>query len=308
MACLAVVVVALAITSLPAGALRDVPKGECYDCEVTCFEDCALKYDREIIQPDNAFLQVQKANRTAELTEQYGKCLKEDNCPCPKAAAQAKGKTLELVAGGKKGKCAAGTTPCSAKCGQKVVDVDIAKLTKEAAPAKTALLQKDFPLHSVKINAFAKGKMTLDHCLKYCLAATCGCDDAPGVEAIDSMNKLVKQNAAAGAVTDTPKTAQYRPAKIEECAKGMIGKKVASGLYIKVAGGPGGMSEVCSKDFLTKLLGPSGDIDGMTAKCKSGASDDSKYGCLWDAEKNACIVGFSPIQRCQVQYHRDSTF
>jgi len=31
---------------------RDVPLGLCGECEVTCFEDCALKYDREIIQPE----------------------------------------------------------------------------------------------------------------------------------------------------------------------------------------------------------------------------------------------------------------
>merc|ERR1719388_345889 len=100
----AIIFVTLAATSFGTTALRDVPKGECYDCEVTCFEDCALKYDREIIQPDNVFIQVQKANRTAELTDQYATCLKDDNCPCPKAvaAAQGKGKALELVEGGKK--------------------------------------------------------------------------------------------------------------------------------------------------------------------------------------------------------------
>jgi len=33
---------------------QDVPLGMCGNCEVNCFEDCALKYDREIIQPDLA--------------------------------------------------------------------------------------------------------------------------------------------------------------------------------------------------------------------------------------------------------------
>merc|ERR550537_852794 len=173
----------------------------------------------------------------------------------------------------------------------------------DAIAPKTALLQKkDFPLHSVKINAFAKGKMNLDQCLKYCLAATCGCEDAPGFQTLE---KTIKENA--GSVKDTPKSPQYKPAKIEECAKGMIGKKVASGLYIKLEGGPGGMYEVCSKDFLSKILGPSGDIDGYTAKCKSGASDDAKFGCQWDAEKNVCVVGFSPILRCQIEYFTDPT-
>jgi len=35
-------------------SLENVPLGLCGICEVNCFEDCALKYDREIIQPDNA--------------------------------------------------------------------------------------------------------------------------------------------------------------------------------------------------------------------------------------------------------------
>merc|ERR1719213_1068692 len=151
--------------------------------------------------------------------------------------------------------------------------------------------------------------MNMDQCLKYCLAATCGCDDAPGFQgSAERLNAAVDANAAAGGVTDTPKSMQYRPAKIEECAKGMIGKKVASGLFIKIEGGPGGMYEVCSKDFLSKLLGPSGDIDGMTAKCKSGASDDAKFGCLWNEQKGKCIVGFSPILTCQVEYFTDPTF
>jgi len=33
-------------------SLQDVPLGLCGNCEVNCFEDCVLKYDREIIQPD----------------------------------------------------------------------------------------------------------------------------------------------------------------------------------------------------------------------------------------------------------------
>merc|ERR1719333_1323673 len=260
-------------------ALRDVPKGECYQCEVTCFEDCALKYDREIMQMD--FLQLEKGakgknNQTQELTDAYGKCLIDDKCPCRAAQAQAKSKALQLV-DKKKGKCAVNAVPCSAKCAQKA-------LTKQQDDkSKLALLKafsqsvqkKDFPLHSVKINVFAKGGMLMDQCLKYCLAATCGCEDAPGFEKLEDTVA-----AAAGKVTDTPGSPQYKPAKIEECAKGMIGKKVASGLFIKLEGGPGGMYEVCSKDFLSKILGPSGDIDGMTAKCKSGASDDAKYGCM----------------------------
>eukprot|EP00746_Dinoflagellata_sp_MGD_P163130 gnl/MRDRNA2_/MRDRNA2_91011_c0_seq1.p1 gnl/MRDRNA2_/MRDRNA2_91011_c0~~gnl/MRDRNA2_/MRDRNA2_91011_c0_seq1.p1 ORF type:complete len:373 (+),score=87.13 gnl/MRDRNA2_/MRDRNA2_91011_c0_seq1:91-1209(+) len=58
--------------------LRDVPDGECYSCEVTCFEDCALKFDREIVQMES-FLQTQKPEPTAEkLIKGYVVELRED--------------------------------------------------------------------------------------------------------------------------------------------------------------------------------------------------------------------------------------
>jgi len=288
-----------------AAALRDVPKGECYQCEVTCFEDCALKYDREIMQMD--FLQMDKGtkgtqNQTQELTDAYGKCLIEDKCPCRAAQAQANSKALSL-ADKKKGKCAVNAVPCSAKCAQKALT------KKQDTHSKLALLKafsqsmqkKDYPLHSVKINVFAKGGMLMDQCLKYCLAATCGCEDAPGFEKLED---TVKANAAAGpAVTDTPASPQYRPAKIEECAKGMIGKKVAKGLYIKLGGGPMDYVEVCTDKFLSAVGAP----EGAAAKCKSGASDDSKFGCVWHETKNMCVVGFSPILKCMTQYVNDPT-
>jgi len=288
-----------------AAALKDVPKGECYQCEVTCFEDCALKYDREIMAMD--FLQIEKGakgknNQTQELTDAYGKCLIDDKCPCRAAQAQAKSKALQLV-DKKKGKCAVNAVPCSAKCAQKALT------KKQDTKSKLALLKafsqsvqkKDFPLHSVKINVFAKGGMLMDQCLKYCLAATCGCEDAPGFEKLE---ETVKANAAAGpAVTDTPASPQYKPAIIEECAKGMIGKKVASGLYIKLGGGPMDYVEVCTDKFLGAIGAP----PEAAAKCKSGASDDAKYGCVWDETKNMCVVGFSPILKCMTKYINDPT-
>merc|ERR1719160_1877513 len=127
-------------------ALKDVPKGECYDCEVTCFEDCALKYDREIMQMD--FLQLDKAtkgkqNQTQELTDAYGKCLIDDKCPCNK---QAKANSKALSLADKKGKCAVNAVPCSAKCAQKAL------ATKQDKNSKIALLKafskvqkKDYP-------------------------------------------------------------------------------------------------------------------------------------------------------------------
>merc|ERR1719379_2382107 len=233
------------------------------------------------------FLQMDKGtkgtqNQTQEITDAYGKCLIEDKCPCRAAQAQANSKALSLAE--KKGKCAVNAVPCSAKCAQKA-------LTKK----------QDTPLHSVKINVFAKGGMLMDQCLKYCLAATCGCEDAPGCEKLE---ETVKANAAAGpGVTDTPASPQYRPAKIEECAKGMIGKKVASGLYIKLGGGPMDYAEVCTPGFLSAVGAP----EGAAAKCKSAASDDSKFGCVWHESKNMCVVGFSPILKCMTMYTNDPT-
>jgi hypothetical protein len=143
--------------------------------------------------------------------------------------------------------------------------------------------------------------MLMDQCLKYCLAATCGCEDAPG---FSKRAATVKANAAAGpGVTDLPASPQFKPAKIEECAKGMIGKKVAKGLFIKLGGGPMDYVEVCTAGFLSAVGAP----EGAEAKCKSSASDDSKFGCIWDAEKDMCVVGFSPILKCNTKYINDPT-
>jgi hypothetical protein len=279
-------IVLIVLAGSAAAMLRDVPKGECHDCEVTCFEDCALKYDREIIQP--VLLQTKKVNKTVEFTKAYSQCLIDDQCPCNKAPSS---KAL-LQTDKKKGKCAVNAVPCASNCGQKAIN---------AKKGASALLQKDFPLHPVTINAFAKGAMNMDQCLKYCLAATCGCEDAPGFEKLEA---TVKANAAAGTpVKDLPAAPQYKPAKIEECAKGMIGKKVASGLYIKLGGGPMDYVEVCTPGFLSAIAAP----EEAAAKCKSAASDDSDYGCVWSATKNTCVVGFSPILKCMTKYINDPT-
>jgi hypothetical protein len=235
-------------------------------------------------------LQKGKVNKTEELTKNFGKCLIDDQCPCNKAVAPGKSKALQLV-DKKKGKCAVNAVPCASTCGQKTL----------SAKAPKSLLQKDFPLHPVSINAFAKGSMNMDQCLKYCLAATCGCEDAPGFEKLEA---TVKANTAAGTpVKDLPASPQYRPAKIEECAKGMIGKKVASDLYIKLGGGPMDYVEVCTDGFLAAVGAP----EDAAAKCKSSASDDSKFGCVWHAQKNMCVVGFSPILKCMTKYVNDPT-
>merc|ERR1719335_2170490 len=94
--------VTLVLVMLFSGAhsavLRDVPLGECHGCEVTCFEDCSLKYDREILQDDFLQINAKPENQTkvmtkeriASLSSQYVDCLKGDKCPCPKEEAKAK--------------------------------------------------------------------------------------------------------------------------------------------------------------------------------------------------------------------------
>jgi hypothetical protein len=143
-------------------ALRDVPKGECYSCEVTCFEDCALKYDREIIQTD-VLLQTGKGkeNRTVELTNSYGQCLIDDKCPCRQVDTKSDSKKALQLVDKKKGKCAVNAVPCSAKCAQKALAPADAKskmsLLSDFAKSYNKKEKKDFPLHAVKLNVFAKG-------------------------------------------------------------------------------------------------------------------------------------------------------
>jgi len=119
--------------------------------------------------------------------------------------------------------------------------------------------------NSVTNGVFEKGHMDMDQCLKLGLAATCGCDKAPGLDTIDKLFKAIKENDAAApgekdfthkthAVADTHQSAKFRPAKIEECAKGMIGKKVAEDLYIDISEGIGGEYEICTPKFMEKVL------------------------------------------------------
>merc|ERR1719160_2258595 len=127
-----------------------------------------------------------KTNHTISLRERYAQCLVDSQCPCRTEAKVVK--ALQLVDKKKKTKCAVGMGTCSEKCGSKVIDMDILDLTKQAEKteqsagnAQRSLLQKrqeGFPLHPIKIGVFSKGKMTMATCLKYCLASTCGCNDA----------------------------------------------------------------------------------------------------------------------------------
>lgn len=338
----AVLLLGLAGTS----ALRDVPLGECYDCEVTCFEDCQLKFDREVITPDgaafaqNSFLQrapaknhTPSANRShifgwrkkqpqnvakqeAEklLIEQgntYAICLKENKCqghPVSQSSWVASGRNASMVRQSKpctgiallntgdakkkeRGACQVSDPSCAMKCASK------------AAATKPSFMQ-DFPLHPVKIGVFSRGEINMDFCLKSCLAATCGCDRAPGFDPI-SMEKHVKLNAAAGEpVKDTPPAWQYRKATLKECAKGIFGKKVTSDMYINYGTG---WNEVCSDEFLTITAGAGVDIAPMKKKCASTAQDDVPYGCIWNNEKEECVFGAQVIGKCYMRYHDDKT-
>jgi len=326
-------VVATLFSGAEAARLRDVPLGECHGCEVTCFEDCSLKYDREILQDDN-FLQISvkhenttkngSKERVAQWSSQYASCLREDKCPCEKEEAKAaakaeKGKKVFLQKKNTTTTCAVGEVSCAQNCSRKVVNKVQENLQAKVATQpvkKQQLIQRAYPIHSVTVGVFAKGAMNLDECLKFCLAATCGCDKAPGLDSIDKLFNAIKANDAAQpgekdfshrvpgtAVADTHQSKKYRPAKIEECAKGMIGKKVSKGLYISF-GGIGNELEICSKKFMEKIFGP-GDHSKKQKLCQSTKSDDAKWGCIWNEEKKFCSVGFSPNLHCLKQYYND---
>merc|ERR1719164_166319 len=107
MAAAHVALLILAVGAASSAALRDLPKGYCHDCEVTCFEDCVVKFDREIIQPDltdkkrlsrkdtaveahmkkklHGVVLSQNATPAVDssaLKDSYSACLATEQCPC----------------------------------------------------------------------------------------------------------------------------------------------------------------------------------------------------------------------------------
>lgn len=306
-------------------ALRDVPLGECYDCEVTCFEDCALKFDREIMSTDLAQVSNATTNsshrvhfgwRSAQstvkedtqhqidLADKYAACLKEDKCHGHPVSSHAKnkvnsqacaaisGKKMSLIE--QKRRCSVNDPSCAQKCATKVQESNAVVLAQE---------KKDFPLHPVKINVFAKGTINMDFCLKSCLAVTCGCADAAGYTTADAVEKQTKANDAAGEpVKDLPPADHFRKATLAECAKGIYGKKVNSGLYINYGGG---WLEVCSDDFLEVTYGRDANVIGQKKKCASPLADDVKFGCVWDNQSEMCVYGDQTIGKCYTKYHDD---
>lgn len=328
------------VACLGADALRDVPKGYCHDCEVTCFEDCVVKYDREIIQPDltgkdrlsRKDTRVEAAmkkklhgvvlsqdgaepatnpskNATLlKLASSYRNCIKQDRCPCPAdEAKKMKGKSFLEVASSKKKKCAISERPCAVGCINKTLDASpvLAQTASQVAPGPKdpddAAIPWSINVHPVKINTFATGRQNLERCYKSCLAATCGCDDAPGMEAIDDLGSAIKANdEAKDPVEDSHPSWQYKHADIVDCGKGMQGKKITKGLYADLAGGPDGWAEVCSEDFFTKQGMPA---DIGQKNCNNGKA--LLAGCLWDENKGKCVYGLKKLIECYSRFKDD---
>jgi len=332
------VIVGLVACPIGADALRDVPKGYCHDCEVTCFEDCALKYDREIIVPDatgkdrlsraetrveakmkkNMYGVVLSQNGTGavskgannatllKLASSYKSCLKQDRCPCSHDV-KGRGSSFLGTAASSTKRCKAGKRPCALGCVNKTLDAPLAlaQTTVRVEPGPKdpddAAIPWSINVHPVKINTFATGRQNLEQCFKSCLAATCGCDDAPGMEGIDDLHGAIKKNdEAKDPVEDSPPAYQYKHADIVDCGKGMQGNKITKGLYADLAGGPEGWVEVCSDEFFT-AQGTPADIGKKNCANKKALL----AGCLWDETKGSCVYGLKKLIHCYTRYMDD---
>jgi len=331
------VILGLLGCSLGANGHRDVPKGYCHDCEVTCFEDCAMKFDREIVTPDvtgtdrlsredtrveaqmkktmYGVVLNQNGKKTApriagdaklgKLTKSYSSCLKQDKCPC---SHDANGKDSSfLSASGSTRKCKVGKRPCAVGCVNKTLDQApaLAQTSARVAPGPKDLDDAAIPwsvhVHPVAINSFSTGRQDLEQCFRSCLAATCGCIDAPGMEGIDDQYKAIKTNdEAKDPVEDTPPMWQYRNADIVDCGKGMQGKKITEGLYVDLRGGPEGWVEVCSDEFFTQQGTPADIGKKNCANTKALLA-----GCIWDDIRGSCVYGLKKLFTCHVRYMDD---
>jgi len=321
--------------------LRDVPKGYCHDCEVTCFEDCVFKFDREVVTPDvtgsdrlsredtrveaqmkktmygvvlnqNGTKAASKATGNAKLTKlasSYSSCLKQDKCPCSHdAKGKGKGSSFLAAAGSAK-KCKVSKRPCALGCVNKTLDQTpaLAQTAARVEPgpkddADDAAIPWSIRVHPVQINTFATGRQDLEQCYKSCLAATCGCDDAPGMEAIDDQYVAIKVNdMSKDPVIDTLPMWQYKHADIVDCGKGMQGKKVVEGLYVDLAGGPEGWVEVCSDDFFTGQGTPADIGKKNCANPKALLA-----GCMWDNIRGSCVYGLKKLFKCYARYMDDN--
>merc|ERR1719207_467773 len=326
------------VACLGANALRDVPKGYCHDCEVTCFEDCVVKFDREVIVPDvtgtdrlsrkdtrveaamkkklhgvvlsqNGTADASKKNATLlKLTGAYKQCLKQDKCPCALDArrdAKAKKQASFLATAAGQKKCKISERPCATGCVSKTLDAPPSLVQEGVEPGPKdpddAAIPWSINVHPVKINTFATGRQNLERCFKSCLSATCGCDDAPGMAAIDDLNASIKANdEAKDPVDDSSPSWQYKKAEIVDCGKGMQGNKITKGLYADLGGGPSGWVEVCSDEFFNGM-GTPGDI----GKKNCGNKKALLAGCIWDDTKKACVYGLKKMVHCSIRYKDD---
>jgi len=325
--------ISLVAVGVVAGAARDVPKGYCHLCEVSCFEDCTAKYDREIITPDltgtdrhsrketrvegamkkklyGVVLSQNSSTSQEALVDAFSACLKQEKCPCPlEESGQASSFLALAKEKRRKKKCAVGERRCAEGCADKTVNAPAALLQAgKVAPGPSdpddAAIPWSINIHPVKINTFATGRQSLERCFKSCLAATCGCDDAPGMGAIDDLTDAIKANdEAKDPVEDSPPMWQYEHAPIEECGKGMQGKKVVKGLYADLAGGPDGWVEVCSEDFFS-AMGTAADVGSKNC----GNPKALLAGCVWDEVQNECVYGLKKRIRCYHRYKDDNKF
>jgi len=332
------VMLGLLACSLGADGLRDVPKGYCHDCEVTCFEDCAFKFDREIVTPDvtgtdrlsredtrveaqmkktrygvvlnqNGTKAASKATGSAKLPKlasSYSSCLKHDKCPCSKDA-KGKGSSFLAAADSAK-KCKAGKRPCALGCVNKTLDQApaLAQTGARVEPGPKdpddAAIPWSIHVHPVQINTFSTGRQGIEQCFRSCLAATCGCEDAPGMEAIDDQYVAIKKNdESKDPVVDTPPMYQYKNADIVDCGKGMQGKKITEGLYVDLLGGPEGWVEVCSDEFFTKQGTPADIGQKNCANSKALLA-----GCIWDDVRGSCVYGLKKLFKCYARYMDDN--
>jgi len=329
----ACVILGLLVCPVGASTYWDVPLGYCHHCEVTCFEDCVMKYDREIIQPDvsgtmwhnrgdsrvetamknklygivlqqNGAVPTAKATVNAalpKLSNSYRACLKEDKCPCNQ---NTKNKGSNFLAVG----CKTSDKPCALGCVNKTLDTIPALLQTAARVFPGPLDENDAAIpwsvnvHPVQINSFSTGRQDLEQCYKSCLAATCGCLKAPTLENIKAFNRAIKINDMSKQPAEDSKPAwQYKRADIRECGKGMQGKKITQGMYADLAGGPEGWVEVCSDDFFTQ--------QGTAADAGKKNCDNPKAklaGCLWDENRNSCVYGLNKIINCYTRYLDDN--
>jgi len=327
------------------GKSLDVPLGECHNCEVHCFQDCTAQYYREVMLADRRDDELKQrmlrenggahlsarglagvslpsllgvkdqlphgdsldkyiAWRQGKSVDQFQQCLVDDKCSthdvqASKASPGCHG--TSLLATGSQPRCASTEQPCSQKC------------AANAVKSSTALMQSTslrkgsgFPHAPVERGAFGNGQMTLDFCFKSCLAVTCGCSGAPGFEKINKIWGQIKQNEAAKEpVVDTTATWQYREATQVECAKGLPGKKVNKGLYASF--GSGAYEEICTQEYFDAFYGVAySKVPELLKKCKSKATDDMNFGCIWTGYK-CMMAADTPAMPCFVRYKRDPT-